>query len=72
MSLDQQALQLRHLPPCSGAGQVLRFVDTVDVQRHHLGAGPSTFVAEILIIKFFGIAFGLISSMSPDSRVGSQ
>ena len=52
--LSQQARQSLQLLFCSCAGQLLSRVLTVDVQGHQLGALPSTFVADSLMIKFFG------------------
>ena len=52
----QQARQLLHWPPWSGAGQVLSsgFVDTVDVCGQLAGAAWSTIGALNLIIKLLG------------------
>ena len=72
MSLDQQDLQSRHLPPWFGAGQVLVVVLTVLVHGQLLEAAPLTFVALSLIIKFVGIMSGSIRARSRASRVGNQ
>ena len=72
MSLDQQDLQSRHLPPWSDAGQVLPSVLTVLVHGQLLEAAPLTFVALSLIIKFVGIMSGSIRARSRASCVGNQ
>ena len=72
MSLDQQDLQSLHLPPWSDAGQVLVVVLTVLVHGQLLEAAPLTFVADNLIIKFFGMTSGSIRASRRASRVGSQ
>ena len=72
MDLSQQALQLRHLLPCCGAGHVAPAVTTPEVQGQALDPGPSILDPDNLIIKFFGITSGSRNFKNLRSCVGSQ
>ena len=69
---SQQARQLLHSLPWSGAGHVRPSVTTVDVRCQLPGAGPSTFVALSLIVRLGGTRSAGILERSPASRVGIQ
>ena len=72
MLRSQQALQLLHSLFCSGAGQVLPLVTTVDVHGQCLTGPWSIICDEILIIKFGGITSGSIKDKNLTSLVGIQ
>ena len=72
MLRSQQALQSLHSLFCSGAGQVLPLVTTVDVHGQCF-TGPWSIICElILIIKFGGITSGSIKDKNLTSLVGIQ